>query len=79
MVPQVLLAMSITIFGSTAFFTSITYIAPMTMEEAGFSDAGIAGLIILFGLGLHIYNFTTIFPTLANTALRALLFIPSFV
>ena len=39
--PQVLLAMGITVFGPAAFFTSITYIAPMMIEEAGFSDAGV--------------------------------------
>jgi len=39
--PQVALAMGITIFGPAAFFTSITYIAPMMMET-GFSEAGVA-------------------------------------
>jgi len=34
--PQVLLAMGITVFGPAAFFTSITYIAPMMTGEAGF-------------------------------------------
>ena len=32
--PQVLLVMGITIFGPAAFFTSITYIAPMMVQEA---------------------------------------------
>lgn len=82
--PQVLLAMGITIFGPAAFFTSITYIAPMMVEEAGFSDAGIARLMILFGLGLAVGNwiggrfadrslFGTLFVTLAAQA--AVLFV----
>ncbi|QWK80810.1 hypothetical protein [Ochrobactrum sp. BTU1] len=44
--PQVLLAMGITVFGPAAFFTSITYIAPMMAEEAGFSDIGVAWLMV---------------------------------
>ncbi|WP_349918921.1 MFS transporter [Aeromonas veronii] len=35
---KVLLAMGITILGPAAFFTSITYIAPMMTETAGFSE-----------------------------------------
>lgn len=81
---QVLLAMGITIFGPAAFFTSITYIAPMMIEEAGFSDAGVAWLMVLFGLGLAVGNwaggrfadqslFGTLFVTLAAQA--AVLFI----
>lgn len=82
--PQVLLAMGITIFGPAAFFTSITYIAPMMVMEAGLSDAGIAWLMVLFGLGLAVGNwmggryadrslFGTLFVTLAAQA--AVLFV----
>lgn len=53
---QVLLAMGITVFGPAGFFTSITYIAPMMTEEAGFGEAGLAGLMVLFGLGLFVGN-----------------------
>ncbi|WP_226584151.1 MFS transporter [Acuticoccus sediminis] len=78
--PQVLLAMGITVFGPAAFFTSITYIAPMLVGEAGFSDAGIARLMMLFGFGLVVGNwvggrfadrslFGTLFVTLAAQAL----------
>jgi MFS transporter, DHA1 family, inner membrane transport protein len=77
--PQVLLAMGITIFGPAAFFTSITYIAPMMIEQAGFSEAAVARLMILFGLGLAVGNwiggrfadrslFGTLFVTLAAQA-----------
>jgi DHA1 family inner membrane transport protein len=83
--PQVLLAMGITIFGPAAFFTSITYIAPMMVAEAGFSDAGVAWLMVLFGLGLAVGNwvggrfadrslFGTLFVTLAAQAMVLLVF-----
>lgn len=77
--PQVLLAMGITVFGPAAFFTSITYIAPMMTAEAGFTNAGVARLMVLFGLGLAVGNwlggrfadrslFGTLFATLAAQA-----------
>lgn len=83
--PQVLLAMGITVFGPAAFFTSITYIAPMMAAEAGFSDAAIAWLMVLFGLGLAVGNwmggrfadrslFGTLFVTLAAQAAVLFLF-----
>ncbi|MET3791003.1 MFS transporter [Aquamicrobium terrae] len=83
--PQVLLAMGITIFGPAAFFTSITYIAPMMAEEAGFSDPAIAWLMVLFGLGLAVGYwvggrfadrslFGTLFVTLAAQAAVLIVF-----
>lgn len=83
--PQVLLAMGITVFGPAAFFTSITYIAPMMIEEAGFTDAGVARLMVLFGLGLAVGNwlggrfadrslFGTLFVTLAAQTTVLLVF-----
>ncbi|MGU3576649.1 MFS transporter [Brucellaceae bacterium C25G] len=83
--PQVLLAMGITIFGPAAFFTSITYIAPMMDKEAGFSDADVALLMMIFGLGLAVGNwiggrfadrslFGTLFVTLAAQSLILLIF-----
>lgn len=83
--PQVLLVMGITVFGPAAFFTSITYIAPMMIAEAGFSDAGIAWLMVLFGLGLVVGNwmggrfadrslFGTLFVTLAGQGLVLIIF-----
>ncbi|ADO43338.1 MFS transporter [Ketogulonicigenium vulgare] len=83
--PQVLLAMGITVFGPAAFFTSITYIAPMMIHEAGFSDAGVTRIMVLFGLGLAVGNwlggrfadrslFGTLFVTLAAQALVLLVF-----
>ena len=83
--PQVLLVMGITIFGPAAFFTSITYIAPMMIEKAGFSAGGVAWLMVLFGLGLAVGNwiggrfadrslFGTLFVTLAAQGLVLLVF-----
>lgn len=83
--PQVLLVMGITVFGPAAFFTSITYIAPMMIEEAGFSASGVAWLMVLFGLGLASGNwvggrfadrslFGTLFVTLAAQGVVLLIF-----
>jgi DHA1 family inner membrane transport protein len=83
--PQVLLVMGITVFGPAAFFTSITYIAPMMVEEAGFSASGVAWLMVLFGLGLAVGNwiggrfadrslFGTLFVTLAAQGIVLLVF-----
>lgn len=83
--PQVLLVMGITVFGPAAFFTSITYIAPMMIEVSGFSASGVAWLMVLFGLGLAVGNwmggrfadrslFGTLFVTLAAQAVVLLVF-----
>ncbi|UWM66103.1 MFS transporter [Enterobacter sp. CP102] len=83
--PQVLLVMGITVFGPAAFFTSITYIAPMMVEEAGFSAGGVAWLMVLFGLGLAVGNwiggrfadrslFGTLFVTLAAQGIVLMVF-----
>lgn len=83
--PQVVLVMGITVFGPAAFFTSITYIAPMMIEVAGFSASGVAWLMVLFGLGLAVGNwvggrfadrslFGTLFVTLAAQGIVLLIF-----
>lgn len=53
---RVLLAMGITVLGPAAFFTSITYIAPMMIEIAKFAPSSIAWLMVVFGLGLFFGN-----------------------
>jgi len=53
---RVLLAMGITILGPAAFFTSITYIAPMMTEIAGFPEAAVTWLLMVFGFGLFVGN-----------------------
>jgi len=53
---NVLLAMGITVFGPGAFFTSITYVAPMVTTLAGYTDNSLTWLMLLFGLGLFTGN-----------------------
>ena len=53
---RVLLAMGITVLGPAAFFTSITYIAPMMTQVAGFAEGAITWLLMVFGLGLFVGN-----------------------
>ncbi len=53
---KVLLAMGITILGPAAFFTSITYIAPMMTDVAGFSEGSVTWLLMVFGFGLFVGN-----------------------
>lgn len=53
---NVILAMGITILGPGAFFTSITYIAPMMTQIAGFSSSSVTWLMLVFGLGLFVGN-----------------------
>jgi DHA1 family inner membrane transport protein len=53
---RVLLAMGITVFGPAAFFTSITYIAPMMVDIARFNPASVTWLMVVFGLGLFLGN-----------------------
>lgn len=70
---HMLLAMGITILGPGAFFTSITYIAPMMTEIAGYSENSITWLMLLFGLGLFIGN--QIGGRYADRALMPMLYI----
>jgi len=53
---KVLLAMGITILGPAAFFTSITYIAPMMTAVAGFAEGSVTWLLMVFGFGLFVGN-----------------------
>lgn len=53
---KVLLAMGITILGPAAFFTSITYIAPMMVEVARFPEGSVTWLLMVFGFGLFVGN-----------------------
>ncbi|MFI2104592.1 MFS transporter [Isoptericola sp. NPDC019693] len=54
--PQLLLAMLITILGPAGFFTSITYIAPITMNMTGTPESWVTLYMLVFGLGLFIGN-----------------------
>lgn len=49
--PQVLLSLLMTALGFGGVFTSFTYIAPQLRDLAGFSQGGVAVLLVLFGVG----------------------------
>lgn len=68
-----LLAMGMTILGPAAFFTSITYIAPMATEVAGFGEGAVTWLLSLFGLGLFVGNLLG--GRFADRALMPLLYV----
>ncbi|SFI14648.1 MFS transporter, DHA1 family, inner membrane transport protein [Albimonas pacifica] len=68
-----LLAMGITILGPAAFFTSITYVAPMATEVAGFDEGAVTWLLSLFGLGLFVGN--VLGGRFADRALMPLLYV----
>lgn len=70
---RVLLAMGITILGPAAFFTSITYIAPMMTRVAGYSEGAVTWLLAVFGLGLFVGNIAG--GKLADRALMPLLYV----
>lgn len=53
---DVLIAMAITVLGPGAFFTSITYIAPVVTKVAGLHDTAVSWILLVFGLGLCIGN-----------------------
>jgi len=53
---QVWLVMGITVFGPAAFFTVITYIAPMMTQVSGYTTKGVTLILFLFGLGLFVGN-----------------------
>lgn len=54
--PQLMLAMLITILGPAGFFTSITYIAPITLNVTGTPQSWIVLYMTVFGLGLFVGN-----------------------
>ncbi|MDI2112410.1 MFS transporter [Commensalibacter nepenthis] len=53
---DVLITLAITVLGPAAFFTSITYIAPVVTKVAGFHDTAVPWVLFIFGLGLCIGN-----------------------
>ncbi|MDG9705021.1 MFS transporter [Streptomyces sp. DH37] len=69
---QVLLAMAMTVLGFGGVFAAITYIAPMMTDAAGYADASVSRLLVLFGLGMVAGNLVG--GRLADRALMPLLF-----
>ncbi|AUG54157.1 MFS transporter [Thalassospira marina] len=54
--PQVLLGLAITVLGFGGVFTAFTFIAPLLTQIAGFSDAAVSPILLLFGVGLFFGN-----------------------
>ncbi|ANN65216.1 MFS transporter [Bordetella bronchialis] len=54
--PQVLLGFLMTVLGFGGVFAAFTYIAPILTQLAGFSDAAVSPILLLFGVGLVIGN-----------------------
>ncbi|GLF93315.1 MFS transporter [Streptomyces yaizuensis] len=53
---QVLLAMGMTVFGFGGVFASLTYVAPMMTEVAGYDATSVTWLLVLFGIGMVVGN-----------------------
>lgn len=70
--PQVLLAMAMTVLGFGGVFVSITYIAPMLTEVAGFAPAAVTWVLVAFGVGMVVGN--AVGGRLADKALMPLLY-----
>ncbi|ANN76017.1 MFS transporter [Bordetella flabilis] len=54
--PQVLLGFLMTVLGFGGVFAAFTYIAPILTQLAGFSDAAVSPILLLFGVGLVVGN-----------------------
>ncbi|OZI66494.1 MFS transporter [Bordetella genomosp. 11] len=54
--PQVLLGFLMTVLGFGGVFAAFTYIAPLLTQLAGFPDAAVSPILLLFGVGLVIGN-----------------------
>ncbi|MFE7114160.1 MFS transporter [Streptomyces sp. NPDC057654] len=53
---QVWLAMAMTVLGYGGVFAAITYITPMMTEVAGYTEATVTWLLVLFGIGMFLGN-----------------------
>ncbi|MFF3515272.1 MFS transporter [Streptomyces sp. NPDC002573] len=69
---QVWLAMAMTVLGYGGVFAAITYITPMMTEVAGYKEAAVTWLLVLFGIGMFLGN--AIGGRLADRALMPMLF-----
>ncbi|RCH66465.1 MFS transporter [Streptomyces sp. SDr-06] len=70
---QVLLAMAMTVLGFGGVFAAITYITPMMTNVAGYADASVTWLLVLFGLGMVAGNLVG--GRFADRALMPLLYV----
>ncbi|NYI03940.1 MFS transporter [Allostreptomyces psammosilenae] len=69
---QVWLAMAMTVLGYGGVFAAITYVTPMMTEVAGYDEAAVTWLLVLFGLGMFLGNLLG--GRFADRALMPLLF-----
>ncbi|HEY5794113.1 MAG TPA: MFS transporter [Bosea sp. (in: a-proteobacteria)] len=54
--PQVLLGLAMTVLGFGGIFAVFTYIQPLLVELAGFSEAAVSPILLVFGAGLVVGN-----------------------
>lgn len=54
--PQVLLGLLMTVLGFGGMFTVYTYIQPLLTEIAGFADAAVSPILLVFGVGMIVGN-----------------------
>ena len=54
--PQVLLGLVMTVFGFAGLFVVVTYVQPILTRLAGFSEAAVSPILLVFGVGLSIGN-----------------------
>jgi len=54
--PQVLLGFAMTAFGNGSVVTVLTYIAPILVKNAGFTEAAVSPILLLFGVGFVVGN-----------------------
>ncbi|MFP1624242.1 MFS transporter [Streptomyces sp. 5K101] len=70
---QVWLAMAMTVLGYGGVFAAITYITPMMTEVAGYTEAAVTWLLVLFGIGMFLGNLLG--GKFADRALMPMLFV----
>ena len=54
--PQVLLGLLMTVLGFGGMFTVYTYIQPLLTEVAGFAEAAVSPILLVFGVGMIVGN-----------------------
>lgn len=83
--PPVLIALALTVTASVAMFAVFTYIAPILQQETLASSTFVAGMLVLYGLGLTLGNWLggryadrsldgTLIVSLAGTTVLLVLF-----
>jgi DHA1 family inner membrane transport protein len=71
--PQIWLALGVAMIGGGALFCTFSYIAPLLVHVAGYSESDITPLLVLFGIGMTLGN--VIGARLADRALMRTIYI----